>query len=546
MLLTLNSPKQNSPEELRGELKLHQRISLAACVKLESKSDTGMTTKVGIIADEVGAGKTLLALSLCLMNNPAEKNIPKYTTEFFYLTEIPDDNQYVNCNLFIIPHGLISMWKKVLDDFLPTVKYQYIRYTKDLKNFVLLPETKIVLLSSTRLRDFIQHNPCASKIWRRVFYEEADSLNIPANKEVKASFYWLITATPKRLFPYHRSTGFLRRIISNLYGLTFNGLLSHIIVKNSKEVIAKSIKLPPVKNRIIRCLIPQQLRQVRRYVSRQVLEALNAGDTETAITLLNCKVESKDNLTKAIRQDLEFKLNRTEAKLRYQQDIGSSDEIIQITIKKVESIKEQLNSIIQRIESQSNCPICLDELNKNATATLTCCNYWFCLHCISQALTSNPMCPMCRKSCTPQDIIANISHKSKNKNSKKSLPLKKDALIQLLSKNKQILVFSNYNNSFIDIEKELRIRKINYGHVKGHSGTIDKLLLNYKKGIVKVLLLNSNYQGAGHNLQNTDRIILLHQIKKDLKAQVIGRAQRLGRKTPLEVIELLYPNEEKN
>ena len=546
MLLTIDSPKCDTPDELRGELKLHQCISLAACQRLESKNDSGMITKVGIIADAVGAGKTLLALSVCLLENPLQKNIPKYTTEFFYLTEIPSENQYINCNLFVIPHGLVTMWKTVLDDFLPTVKYQCIRYARHLTNFQLDSETKILLVSATRLRQFTQDIPIASKIWTRVFYEEADSLNIPANTEIKASFYWLVTATPKRLFPYHRSTGFLRRMISNLYGLTFNGLLGHITVKNSKSVIARSINLPSVVNRIIRCLIPKQLRQVRRFVSRQVLEALDAGDTDTALTLLNCKVESRDNLTKAIQQDLEFKLGKADAKLRYQQDIGSPIETIQTTQRKVDSLKEQLTSIIERMESQCNCPICLDNLDKSIRATIACCHHWFCLQCITQALSSNPVCPMCRKSTQIQDIIADVAPKEANKEIKSSLPLKQDALQELLSENKSTLVFSNYNNSFLNVEEQLKEKGISFGHVKGHSGSIDKLLTEYKKGTVKVLLLNSNYQGAGHNLQNTERIILLHRLKKDLKAQVVGRAQRFGRKTSLEVVELLYPNEENN
>ena len=87
-------------------------------------------------------------------------------------------------------------------------------------------------------------------------------------------------------------------------------------------------------------------------------------------------------------------------------------------------------------------------------------------------------------------------------------------------------------------------KKINYAHVKGHSSSIEKLIQDYKLGDLKILLLNSNYQGSGHNLENTERIILVHHLKKELKQQVIGRAQRLGRTKSLEVIELLYPKEE--
>ena len=58
-----------------------------------------------------------------------------------------------------------------------------------------------------------------------------------------------------------------------------------------------------------------------------------------------------------------------------------------------------------------------------------------------------------------------------------------------------------------DIEKELKERNISFGHVKGHSSSIEKLIMDYKTGNLQILLLNSNYQGSGHNLENTERVI---------------------------------------
>jgi SNF2 family DNA or RNA helicase len=543
MLLTLESPRLDSPKQLKGELKLHQQTSLHACRELETQVSSTVTSKVGIIADPIGAGKTLLALSLCLLPDPVQKQIPKYTTEFFYLADPPRTSQQLNCNLVVVPHGLLLMWKQTLDKFFPTVKYQTIRFSRDLQDFALDSDTKVVLVSSTRLRRFCEDVPLSRKCWLRVFYEEADSINIPANRNLRARFYWLITATPRRLFPYHRCTGFLRRMVSNMYGLTFNGLLGQISIRNSDQTIAQSIRLPEIITETIRCLIPRQLRQVRRYVSKQVLEALNAGDTDTALTLLNCQVKSKENLTKAVKEDLEFKLNRAEARLRYQTDIGSPKEQLESSQRKVNSLKSQVNAIVERLGSQKHCPICLEEFSKELIrSTIPCCHHWYCLTCLSTALGRKPECPLCRKAMQPKDIIADVKNSKKTKKSK--LPLKKDALLKLLEVPQKTLVFSNYNNSFLDIEGELKSKGIKYGHVKGHSSSIDKLITEYKTGDVSVLMLNSNYQGSGHNLENTERIILMHHIQKDLRAQVVGRAQRLGRKKPLHVIELFYPDEE--
>ena len=542
MLLNLDSPKQPAPPELKGELKIHQKTSLYACLQLESKlCIQDIVSKVGIIADPVGSGKTFVAICLCLMNDPLIKQIPHFTTGFYYLTNDTDYLNTINCNLIIIPHGLVSMWKNTLQKYFPSVKFQCIRFSKDVDNFILNSETKIVLLSSTRLRQFCDNVQISKNCWKRVFYEEADSINIPANRNIRSKFYWLITATPRRLFPYHRSTGFLRQMVHSLYNLCYTNNLKKILIKNSYKTIEHSIKLPSVKNKIIRCLIPPQLRQLRKYVSQQVLEALNAGDIDSALTLLNCKVESKENLTKAIKEDLEFKLSRANAKLRYQMDIGSNDEIIKLTLKKITGLKQQITSIIERIESQKHCPICLDNLNNRCT--LECCHHWFCLQCLTQAIQQNSKCPLCRNNTLMSQIIVESKKKISNKKNKNVLPFKKDALLNLLQENKKTLVFSNYNNSFLNIEKELQTKNISFAHVKGHSSSIEKLIHNYKQGNLKILLLNSNYQGSGHNLENTERILLVHHLKR-IKQQVIGRAQRLGRNKSLEVVELLYPKEE--
>ena len=58
-----------------------------------------------------------------------------------------------------------------------------------------------------------------------------------------------------------------------------------------------------------------------------------------------------------------------------------------------------------------------------------------------------------------------------------------------------------------------------------------------------IVLLNAKYFGAGLNVQCTDEIIIFHRMSTDLEAQVIGRAQRIGRTTPLIINYLCYTNE---
>ncbi len=72
---------------------------------------------------------------------------------------------------------------------------------------------------------------------------------------------------------------------------------------------------------------------------------------------------------------------------------------------------------------------------------------------------------------------------------------------------------------------------------------IDKAVHFYKYGNAKILLSNSNLFGCGMNFENSTDIIFLHKMHEDMENQVIGRAQRYGRKGTLNIYYLFYDNE---
>lgn len=77
----------------------------------------------------------------------------------------------------------------------------------------------------------------------------------------------------------------------------------------------------------------------------------------------------------------------------------------------------------------------------------------------------------------------------------------------------------------------------------GNHKLIEKTLNDYREGDVQVLLLNSMLEGAGMNLENTTHLLFMHKTKDTFIEQVIGRAQRYGRTTPLNVIMLFNKHE---
>jgi SNF2 family DNA or RNA helicase len=85
--------------------------------------------------------------------------------------------------------------------------------------------------------------------------------------------------------------------------------------------------------------------------------------------------------------------------------------------------------------------------------------------------------------------------------------------------------------------------QITHAYLKGNGYQIQSTIEKYKTGNVKVLLVNTQAYGSGLNLENTTDMILFHKFDTEIEKQVIGRAQRFGRKQPLNVHYLLYENE---
>ena len=106
-----------------------------------------------------------------------------------------------------------------------------------------------------------------------------------------------------------------------------------------------------------------------------------------------------------------------------------------------------------------------------------------------------------------------------------------------------LLVFSEYDNSFNEITNELTVNNINFTKLQGSSGRIQNIITKFSNNEIKVLLLNAKFFGAGLNLQMTSDIILFHRMAADLENQIIGRGQRMGRTSPLNIHYLCYENE---
>jgi hypothetical protein len=269
---------------------------------------------------------------------------------------------------------------------------------------------------------------------------------------------------------------------------------------------------------------------------------------------------------------------------------------LDILIKNTDLLKEsiQLNKIkidllYSRLKENDCCPVCyrlFDIINKSIYITSQCCNNKICSECIEEWFNkyNKNNCIFCNKDeiyinnlisyeTNNIDIISNVENDEnienvKNLEKENNKELKSNSyeidnasnnlthlsiskydflekyIIDLEHQNKKVIIFSDYSNIFKRIEDICINHNVLYTDLdKGNIQDIDKSVNEYKFGNAKILLSNSNLFGCGMNFENSDEILFVHMMTPEMEKQVIGRAQRLGRKKSLNIIYLQYQNE---
>ena len=363
------------------------------------------------------------------------------------------------------------------------------------------------------------------------------------------------------------------------------------IVRNNLNYVDFSMKIPEPIVEYIQCLTPAHLLAISSAIDSEALKALNAGDMEKAISILGCNTASEEDLVEQVTHKLTKQLDSIQKKIsdkkkqlgNFETELILTDEQIQLVnqgefvddvlLEELKEIKTKTKNLIKSLKSsidnftgqeltlnnkikgitdrvsnieEKDCPVC--KMSIEGPCITPCCKNAFCLECLTMAVSTskNKECPLCRSKIDMNsiNIIVNSDDKKDKSDDKDELPTKMDKLLQLVSdKTKRFMVFSEFDGGLNKIEKLFNDNEIRYSGIKGTSNTISRIIDEFKERKFNVLLLNAKYFGAGLNLQFTDEIVIFHRMSKDLEKQVIGRAQRLGRQTPLRINYLCYHNE---
>jgi len=296
---------------------------------------------------------------------------------------------------------------------------------------------------------------------------------------------------------------------------------------------------------------------VSQIVPAEVQQLLHGGDIAGAISALGVKTEDATTLIDAVTMNLQKELQRLKSTYEFKSGLEYSTAVSKETAlktleDKIKRVEGSIKSIQDRIEGFKNemCPICYDEPSE--ALVTPCCSRIFCGQCILTCITRSPACPMCRTEILIKRLKKVVLTKeeteivdSETKDPEDPLERKSDALLRIFRENPEgrFLVFSRYDNPFLTMEESITGLGIRVKQLKGNKDAVASTLRAFQAGEIRCLLLNSHYAGSGLNITAATHVILLHAMTHEEEKQILGRAYRMGRSSPLHFIRLLHPDE---
>lgn len=419
--LTEDSPRAEQPESIKMSLRPHQLSLLAAARNVESKASISaisleepqLLTRYGVIADRVGAGKSLVALSL-VKDPPVKqaqftlreggiarilglKHLPEvqpFREEWRSITDgaalwkelLPTSSSkfYTNTSLLIVPHNVVPQWASYIRTQ-TTLKALIVAKTKDCDYerpsfYADVLTADLVVVSCTMIRKFIGamcfYGTYFQKIvWSRLFVDEADSIVLTLRPaDVAARFMWFITGSwVNMLFPSGLWSHTVQELIPEIRTLIGGGKVpgmhsnynimaqsvsdtkdarfASLVLRNTEEWINTSLLSPTIVHTTILCAAPVNIGILREFITPAAMEALHAGDTAGALAALGLKAASKETLVDRVTASLRGDLIQAEKILAFKRDITYSSANAQAeAIKKAEGKVERIKTQLASLE----------------------------------------------------------------------------------------------------------------------------------------------------------------------------------------------------
>lgn len=429
--------------------------------------------------------------------------------------------------LIIVPVSVIPQWQAEMDlwklDYYSIIQPRNIKPLSEIKQ-------KIIILSDYRTKD-LKKEFFDEETQFYVFIDEYDTCNITK------TFVDLI-------FPYVKSKVC---ISANYDGKDYYPVphdhvdICRVII--SDKAVKENIKLPDVRETILRfSLCPFLVKNFDNFNS-SIVDNIKSGNMRYIFRSYGLNDDSPIDkfFTKFIK---ERRADIDDHRIKVKLAVGQDDAFT----KKVEEQCERLEKSLEN--HWKKCFGCGDSNSslKDVTNCISCYNYFCNSNCALNF--TNDICEFCTKIDKGIDVpgdgtsfffktrIQCFNKILQNIKSRKSIAtdLEPARCSSISEPSKKVLIYCSYPDLVSSLFKHLEDNNYWASPLDGSSSIRMEKIAKFKAADTDIYLVcNSIQNSAGIHLPETTDIIIFHELEEKYDTQVIGRAQRIGRKTPLHV-----------
>lgn len=474
---------------------------------------TGLTMQSNsfYLTSPLGSGKTRMVARTIklLLQSP---DIEKRTWSFDFLGQGKDCNYSAKSETIIflfVPSTLLKQWNDELSNW--KLDFYTIATPKNIRPLSEIKE-RLILISDYRTRDLKTTNFFDKKVQLYVFIDEYDTILL--NKKFVEDFFPNIKSKVCVSANYDGNDRF--SIIQNL-------MVPHQLTV-PKSLVSALIVLPPVIEenlRFSKCMI---LTKNSIHFDKWIVDNLNWGNINYIFQQF--KLPSNSSLDSLFNAIIAQKKDNVVAHLALTGGIKDA------YVKKMEDQCLSLKSSLS--EHSKKCRNCGFQI-PSITSAVNCvsCYDYFCSTCSSRFLKPN-YCGSCDFSTRSSDLTPY----SKDSPPKTRL----HCLFLILEKikgrkstsSKKVLVYCTSYSLVAELNNYLQENNFWSIVLDGSSRFRNSKICQFKKVDTDIYLIcNSIENSAGIHLPETTDIIIYHELEAKYDTQVVGRAQRIGRKESL-------------
>jgi len=507
------------------KLKPHQEALLYRTLELDDKASK-TNIPFGIISDKPGSGKTFVILALIY-----------YSVKYF---------NSKGANIIVVPHNIYNQWIEAINNFLgKLLKYicliDYNEINLLFTNSSILYSYDIIITTPLYYDIFASTVNNINANVRRVFFDEADTMKNLLINSINSTMTWFISASISTVFDPNTYKAKIGKYDLDLPSILINECYC------TDEFIDSNIKLPKLNEEKFICkdfyidiilsniLDSEQIKFINAHDYSKIRQECNGNMIKSNQEIVKYLYEYSHKIitdSNAVLKELEK--NKVDAP-----DVKSK------TIKEKQIYLQRFELIKSLAIKYNLCCQCFSNINSTNTYKSPC-NDLICMICYEKKINN---CLTCNKQHNVDTWIEEKINNNKiiNEFLSKSKYDKFVILDSILEAcDDKIIIFSEYRglNNYLknySIDNKIKFEELNGGNIK----EINRILIAFREDPhVKILLIDNAYFGVGLNIEYTTDIIFFHNVDNKLKTQLIGRAQRFGRKDKLNVWEIKYFNED--